>query len=373
MHSGPRLAMVKPHCRRYYAWVSLSIARVSKVALVLGVALSLAACGGAKPGAGGRTKLTPKQIVERASPGVVRVEAGTDRVGTGFVVDASGLIATNLHVVIGRADLKVVLYGGTSIAVARIAGVDPDHDLALLGIDPPKPLPVLPLGNSEAMAAGDPVVAIGNPLGVLDYSVSNGLLSSVRRVGEDSVLVMSAPISQGSSGGPLFNEYGEVVGVTTAIITGGQNLNIAVPTKYLRALLANRTALSLEEFAAATRGESAPKIRRQVPSLDLKIFDGCSRDQVLEIVEAISSAISSGAPVYNQGNHEACYRIYEGTAMRIEREAACPGTRGALGDGLLRAGALSSFTEKAWAMRDSFDGVLRAAEDWARVNTKATP
>ncbi len=365
--------MVKPHRRRYYAWVSLSIARVSKVALVLGVALMFAACGGARPSAGGRTKLTPKQIVERASPAVVRVEAGTDRVGTGFVVDASGLIATNLHVVIGRADLKVVLYGGTSVSVARIAGVDPDHDLALLGIDPPKPLPVLPLGNSDAMAAGDPVVAIGNPLGVLDYSVSNGLLSSVRRVGEDSVLVMSAPISQGSSGGPLFNEYGEVVGVTTAIITGGQNLNIAVPTKYLRELLATRTALSLEEFASATRGESAPKIRRQVPSLDRKIFDGCSRDQVLEIVDAISSAISSGAPVYNQGNHEACYRIYEGTAMRIEREAACAGARGALGDGLLRAGALSSFTEKAWAMRDSFDGVLRAAEDWARVNTKATP
>lgn len=373
--------MVKAHYRRYYGGVSLSNARVSKVALVLGVALSLAfavalggaACGGARPSAGGRVKLTPKQIVERASPGVVRVEAGSDRVGTGFVVDASGLIATNLHVVIGRADLKVVLYGGNSVAVARIAGIDPDHDLALLGIDPPKPLPALPLGNSETMTAGDPVVAIGNPLGVLDYSVSNGLLSSVQRSGDDSVLVMSAPISQGSSGGPLFNEYGEVVGVTTAIITGGQNLNIAVPTKYLRALLKSRIAMSLEEFASATRGEAAPKIRRQVPSLDRKIFDGCSREQVLEIVDGISSAISSGAPVYNQGNHEACYRIYEGAAMKIEREAPCAGTRAALGDGLLRAGSKSSFTEKAWAMRDSFDGVLRAAEDWARVNAKATP
>lgn len=358
---------------RYYHGVSPpKIARVFSVALALAVGL-VSACGSAKPKPGARVKLTPKEIVQRASPGVVRVEAGSDRVGTGFVVDASGVIATNLHVVIGRSDLRVVLYGGATARVTRIAGLDPDHDLALLGIEVAKPLPPLVLGNSDAMVAGDPVVAIGNPLGVLDYSVSNGLLSSVRKVGEDSVLVMSAPISQGSSGGPLFNEYGEVVGITTAIITGGQNLNIAVPTRYLRELLKEPTSMSLEDFAAATRGEGGPRIVRRVPDLDASIFDGCSREQVLEIAESIASAISSGAPVYNQGNHEACYRIYEGTAVKIEREAACAGARAALGDGLLRAGALASFTEKSWAMRDAFDGVLRAAEAWGRAHAGGAP
>ena len=352
------------------------IARVFLVSLTCGLALGGAfACGGAKarPAPTVRAKLTPKDILQRSSPGVVRVEAGSDRVGTGFVVDSAGLIVTNLHVVIGRAELRVVLFGGVTAPVTRIAGIDPDHDLVLLAIDVPKPLLALPLGNSDALAAGEPVVAIGNPLGVLDYSVSNGLISSVQVIENETVLVMSAPISKGSSGGPLFNEYGEVVGVTTAIITGGQNLNIAMPTKYVRALMQAPISMSVEEFAAASRSDAAPRVVRRVPELERAIFNGCNRQQVLEIVEAIASAVSSGAPVYNQGNHEACFRIYEGTAVKIEREAACAGTRSAFGDGLLRAGSLSSFTEKAWALRDTFDGVLRAAEDWGRAQPGGLP
>jgi serine protease Do len=321
--------------------------------------------------------LTPKEIVQRSSPAIVRVEAGRDRLGTGFIVDKTGLIVTNLHVVAGMSDIRVVLYGGVTLPVLRIAGLDPERDLALLDVDPDAPLSTLTLGDSDAMSAGDSVIAIGNPLGVLDYSVSGGLLSSVRVVSEKlTVLQISAPISQGSSGGPLFNQFGEVIGVTTAIITAGQNLNLAVPANYVRAMAAAPTTVSLQEFAAATRDAEAdpgtapsgsgPRVVRRVPELDRTTFNGCGRPQVLEIVEAIRSAISSGAPVYNQGNHEACFRIYEGTAIKFEREAACKGIRAAFGDGLLRAGAFETFTEKAWAMRDIFDGVLLGAEDWAR-------
>jgi serine protease Do len=218
------------------------------------------------------------------------------------------------------------------------------------------------------------VIAIGNPLGVLDYSVSGGLLSSVRKMSDKlTVLQISAPISQGSSGGPLFNQFGEVIGITTAIIDAGQNLNLAVPANYLLPLLHKPISVSMDEFAAATReGDSSsepgrtPRVVRRVPDLDRTAFSGCARPQVVEIVEAIRDAISSGAPVYNQGNHEACFRIYEGTAIKFEREAACAGVRAAFGDGLLRAGAADTFTEKAWAMRDTFDGVLRGADDWAR-------
>jgi serine protease Do len=357
---------------------------------LLWLAVGSVACGAAKPAApssssnpNASTKqrapgptLSAKEIVQRSSPAIVRVEAGKDRVGTGFVVDANGIVATNLHVVAGMSEIRVVLYGGASLPVMRIAGVDPERDLALLSVDTAKPLPTLTLGNSDAMSAGDSVIAIGNPLGVLDYSVSGGLLSSVRVVSDKlTVLQISAPISQGSSGGPLFNQSGEVIGVTTAIIAAGQNLNLAVPANYLRPLLRAPLQVSMAEFAAATReadaggaapSGSTPKIVRRVPSIDRGAFTGCSKPQVIEIVEALRDAISSGAPVYNQGNHEACFRIYEGTALKFEREAACKGVRSAFGDGLLRAGSVDTFTEKAWAMRDTFDGLLRAVEDWAQ-------
>lgn len=337
--------------------------------------LGASGCGGAsKPPV--RTRLTAKEIVQRSSPGIVRVEAGENRVGTGFIV-GEGLIATNLHVVAGMNEIRIVLYGGTPVAVNRIAGLDPERDLALLAFTPPKAVPALALGDSDAMAAGDSVIAIGNPLGVLDYSVSGGLLSSVRVVNEKlTVLQISAPISQGSSGGPLFNQFGEVIGITTAIIASGQNLNLAVPANYLRPLIKAPISVSLDEFAAATReavegaeGDdrgSRGRVVRRVPDLDRKAFDGCSAAQVVEIVKAIQDAISSGAPVYNQGNHEACFRIYEGTSIKFEREAACPAIRAVFGDGLLRASSLDSFTEKAWAMRDTFDGILRGASDWVK-------
>lgn len=345
--------------------------------LSLAVAVMGVGCGGAhKPPA--HARLTAKEIVQRTSPGIVRVEAGESRIGTGFIV-AEGLIATNLHVVAGSSEIRVVLYGGTPVPVSRIAGLDPERDLALLAFTPPKAVPALTLGDSDAMAAGDSVVAIGNPLGVLDYSVSNGLLSSVRVVNEKlTVLQISAPISQGSSGGPLFNQFGEVIGITTAIIASGQNLNLAVPANYLRPLIKSPISVSLGEFAAATReaaegegdGSGAggrARVVRRVPDLDRKAFDGCSSAQVVEIVKSIQDAISSGAPVYNQGNHEACFRIYEGTSIKYEREAACPAIRSVFGDGLLRASSLDTFTEKAWAMRDTFDGILRGAADWVKA------
>lgn len=344
-------------------------------------ALGSAACGGGsaaaqKPAA--RVKLTPKEIVQRSSPAIVRVEAGSDRVGTGFIV-GKGLIATNLHVVIGKREIRVVLYGGASVPVERIAGLDPDRDLILLGFSPPKELPSLLLGDSGTASAGDPVYAVNNPLGVLDYSVFDGLVSGVRPYNDKlTFLQVSVPTSQGSSGGPLFNQYGEVIGITSAVIPSGNGLALAIPINYLRPILEAPITVSVEEFAAATRDfdpsgggggggdSSSPRIVRRVPDLDRKAFDGCSKPQVLEIVDGIRSAISSGAPVYNQGNHEACFRIYEGTAIKFEREAACPAIRSSFGDGLLRAGSVDTFTEKAWAMRDTFDGVLRAADDWAK-------
>jgi S1-C subfamily serine protease len=280
----------------------------------------------------------------------------------------------------GASDIKIKLHDGTPYQVIGIAGVDMGRDLAVLRIKPVKPLRTLRLGDSDAMTAGDKIVAIGNPLGVFDYSVSSGLISSVRPVCDDSeakcppgglkLLQISAPISQGSSGGPLFNQFGEVVGVTTLIVAQGQAINFAVPGNYLKPLVAMPLQISMEKFAADTtspedKASSDPdggaRIERKVPDHPVGVLAGCSDKQVGDVVEAISSAIDIGAPLYNKGEIEACFRIYEGTSTKLEHDPPCPGVGKAFGEGLLRASTLTSFKEKAWALRDTFDGLIEVA------------
>jgi serine protease Do len=342
------------------------------------------------------TRLTAKDIVQRASPAIVRIEAGAEKIGTGFILDKTGVVATNLHVVAGESAIKVKLSDGSQYAVTQVDGIDPARDLALLQIRAGKDLPTLKLGDSNAMSAGDQVVAIGNPLG-FDNSVTSGLISQVRPIcgpadiaaqkcnQELTVLQISAAISPGSSGGPLFNQYGEVVGVTTAIITAGQNFNLAVPGNYLKPLVTQRIAMSPDQFAKETqetdehhhrdRGESRSnaEIPRHVPVHELTVFDGCKVEDIEDLVNQIGEAIENGAPLYNEGKHEACFRIYEGTAVKFEHDAACAGVRAAFGDGLLRASGLTTYTEKAWAMRDTFDGLLDAARRWAQKHPQPAP
>ena len=318
--------------------------------------------------------MTTKEIVEASKPAIVRIESSfgdseSGAVGTGFVLTADGRIATNLHVIQGATEVRVTLLDGTKHIVHRVHAIDSERDLAIISIEPSSKMTTLPLGDSDIVSAGDIVIAIGNPLGVLDYTVSDGLISSVRPLTQSlTILQISAPISQGSSGGPLFNHYGEVIGVATAIFTEGQNLNFGVPSNYLRSLLANAddTGITMQEFARRFHeaqdkpdsGSAAPD--RRVPDHELAILDGCGDSTLVEVFDSIRQAIAIGAPLYNDGNREACYRVYEGAAMRLEREISCPGLREALGHGLLRASAADNddYTSKAWAMRDAFDGII---------------
>jgi serine protease Do len=361
--------------------------------------VGLIGCGGTA----GQTprKLTAREIVDTSSPAVVEVDAGDDRVGTGFVVDKSGLIATNLHVIEGESTIKVKLYKEDGdLAVVSIAGYDPAHDLAIMRITAPHPLQPVKLGDSNAMSAGDKIYTIGNPLGAFSYSITDGLVSQVRQVSADlTILQISAPISVGSSGGPLFNQFGEVVGVTTMIVkeNQAQNINLAMPTNYLSPMIKRPQAIALAEFAKATlelaiqHGE-APRpgegsdggedgeveIRRAVPNHATNVLDGCSVKDVQDYVTSIAQAIESGAPLYNQKTrqgYEACYRVYEGTALRYANanDIACKGVRAAFGDGLLRAKTLETYKEKAWAMRDAFDGLIDVAQRWAQQNHATIP
>ncbi len=162
--------------------------------------------------------------------------------GSGFVIDASGLIVTNNHV-IADADEILIVYPDGETARATIAGADRQMDLAVLKIEPDRPLVSATMGDSDAAEIGDWVMAIGNPFG-LGGSVSLGIVSARNRDIDagpyDSFIQTDAAINQGNSGGPLFDMNGEVVGINTAIIAnGGRSLGVgfAIPINQARPVI----------------------------------------------------------------------------------------------------------------------------------------
>jgi len=174
--------------------------------------------------------------------------------GSGFIIDGRGWVLTNNHVVQDATEIRVQLPDGRELG-ARVQGTDPLTDVALLQLQLPedaKALPVVRLGDSEALRVGDWVVAIGNPFG-LGSSVSLGIVSAKARNIEagpfDEFLQTDAAINPGNSGGPLFNLRGEVVGINTAIVGGGTGIGFAVPSNLVRALIPQ-----LEKEGAVTRG-----------------------------------------------------------------------------------------------------------------------
>ena len=141
--------------------------------------------------------------------------------GSGFVIDPNGVIATNRHVIEGALEITVTLHDGRILGASLIA-VASGADLALLRVYPDQPLPAVKWGNSDKLRQGTPVIAIGNPLGY-GSSVTAGIVSALERDIKSSLyddyIQTDASINQGNSGGPLFNLAGEVIGVNTAILT----------------------------------------------------------------------------------------------------------------------------------------------------------
>lgn len=327
--------------------------------------MALAACrastSGPPPAAPGPVKLTPAEIAERATPSIVSIRT-PEGFGTGFVVREDGWIVTNLHV-IASADRAVVALPNKKVyPVLEVVNASPPHDLVILRIEATH-LPVLTLGKTKSLRAGEPVVAIGHPLGLED-TVSNGLLSAVRKIDDLVVLQVSAPIAPGSSGGPIFNEQGEVIGVATAILAGGQNLNLGLPADYVAALIEHPEPVPFERFASAMtslRKRFEPPDRK-IAKLPLSVFSGCDMAALRLVGRSIGDAIAVGAPLYNQGNHRACYQIYEGAASDIENRLpkSCVGPKKTLAQGRSRAAELDEPSEQAWAMRDAFDSLVDA-------------
>jgi serine protease Do len=156
--------------------------------------------------------------------------------GSGFVIDPAGLVVTNNHVIEGADEIIINFTDGSKLKVVKILGHDPKTDLALLQVEPKRPLTAVSFGDSAKMRVGDWVMAIGNPFG-LGGSVTVGVISATKRdinAGPyDDFLQTDAAINRGNSGGPLFNMEGQVIGVNTAIIspTGGSiGIGFAVPS-----------------------------------------------------------------------------------------------------------------------------------------------
>jgi serine protease Do len=175
--------------------------------------------------------------------------------GSGFVIDPSGLIVTNNHVIEGADEIFVNFTDGTKLKVSKILGHDPKTDLALLKVEPKQPLKAASFGDSSKMRVGDWVMAIGNPFG-LGGTVTVGIISATKRDINsgpyDDFLQTDAAINRGNSGGPLFNMDGEVIGVNTAIIspTGGSiGIGFAVPSNS-----AVQVVDQLKQFGETRRG-----------------------------------------------------------------------------------------------------------------------
>ncbi len=178
----------------------------------------------------------------------------TNSLGSGFIIDASGLVVTNNHVIDGADEITVIQNDGTKIK-AELIGVDKKTDLALLKFTPVKPVTAVKFGDSDKLRLGEWVIAIGNPFS-LGGSVTAGIVSArnrdINNGPYDSYIQTDASINRGNSGGPLFNLDGEVVGVNTLIIspTGGSiGLGFAVPSKTVAGVIDQ-----LREYKEVRRG-----------------------------------------------------------------------------------------------------------------------
>jgi serine protease Do len=174
--------------------------------------------------------------------------------GSGFIVDASGLVVTNNHVVEGAETIQIHMQDGT-VMKAELVGRDPKTDIAVIRVKPSKPLPTVTFADSDKLRIGEWVIAIGNPFG-LGGSVSLGIVSARNRdinAGPyDDFIQTDAAINKGNSGGPLFNLEGQVVGVNTAIFSpsgGSVGIGFSVPSNTAKGVVAQ-----LEKYGETRRG-----------------------------------------------------------------------------------------------------------------------
>lgn len=225
-------------------------------------------------------------------------ERKTTAVGSGFIIDKSGLVVTNNHVIADADEIEVVFDDGARIP-AELKGTDAKTDLALLQIKSDKPFAFVKFGNSESARVGDWVVAIGNPFG-LGGTTTKGIISArgrdIRSGPLDDFIQIDAPINRGNSGGPLFNMKGEVIGINSAIYSpngGSVGIGFAIPSS-----LAKNVIGQLRDTGIVQRGYLGVQIQvvsdEIAESLGLDKARGALVNQVIEGSPAEAAGVKAG-------------------------------------------------------------------------------
>ena len=302
----------------------------------------------------GKTKMQPAEVYASTVNSTVSINCSTTTnvfgqttqsasSGSGFIISEDGYIVTNYHVISGASSVKVTLYNGDTYD-ATVIGGDSDYDVAVLKINAAGLTPVT-LGNSADVNVGDSVLAIGNPLGELTFSMSGGYVSSCNRaINVDgtpfNMIQVTAAINPGNSGGPLFNEYGEVVGIVSAKYSSYasqsvEGLGFAIPINDVAAMIqdimtngyvSNKAYLGItpgtmnEQMAAQYRydvtkgvfiysveeGSAADKAGLKMGDVIMKI-DGTDVDSYQELValkKKYSAGDESTFTIYRDGKQQ---------------------------------------------------------------------
>jgi serine protease Do len=232
-------------------------------------------------------------------------EPTPEGLGSGFIIDPSGVIVTNDHVVEDSDDITVVLDDGTELKATLVAA-DDKTDIAVLRVNAGRPLPFVSWGDSEAVEVGDWAIAIGNPFG-LGGSVSAGIISArgrnINAGPYDDYFQIDAPINRGNSGGPLFNQRGQVIGVNAAIFSpsgGSVGIGFAIPSNQAREIVA-----ALLQYVYVQRGWIGISIQQITPevaeALGLPRSDGVLVASVNQAGPAQLAGIKTGDIILDFG------------------------------------------------------------------------
>lgn len=226
-----------------------------------------------------------------------------DSLGSGFIVDPSGYIVTNAHVVEAALKILVTLSSG-KVVTAKVMAVHDKVDLALIKIKAPHPLKRARLGDSDSVLVGQYVLALGNPFG-LGSTATFGIISGKGRFiglgAEDNFIQTDASINPGNSGGPLFNMDGEVIGVNTAIIASGKGIGFSIPSVFVRELI--QSPHRMENPTRAWLGVFVQEVTRaQAESLGLNGPAGAIVDEVIKGSPAESAGMKKGDLIFEVDN-----------------------------------------------------------------------
>lgn len=248
--------------------------------------------------------LSAREVAQKAFTATVEIitendKGQADTLGSGFFVQGY-LIATNHHVIKGASAIYARIVGQKQFfKISKIDRVDEENDLALLRVEGFSIKP-LPLGNSSAIKVGDEIYAVGNPEG-FEGTFSQGIVSALRR---NKLIQITAPISHGSSGGPILNNRGEVIGIAVLTIKDGQNLNFAVPIACLIALINNPlSVLHSEKILDPTTNQNySRQITGEKDERDKKLtqayLDYFNTNRLKDAIEYFKAAIAQDVASY---------------------------------------------------------------------------